>query len=186
MISFISTIDRVLIWKDRHTLWADTYQKNPDHGMVLYKYGAILGDKDGVSYFKKAVQVAKDDEWKDLSLLALAKYASEGKDYKTAVGYVRQAIKINPSRRNLDQAAGIIRKIMNEDKTDDIANRQFLIQLYKKAYEKKPRPVDLYHLVNIYKYAGDKLNEVKHYQMLQDRFPNSRAARNLFKKYNPQ
>jgi len=186
VVFFITTIDRVFIWKDRHTLWADTYKKNPEHGMVLYQYGTILGNDEGAQYFKKAVQVAKDDEWKDLSFLALAGYASKEKNYKTAVRYVKQAIKINPSRRNLYQAAGIIGKIMNEDKTDDSFNRQLLIQIYQKAYEKQPRPVDLYNLINIYKNANDEFNEEKYYNILQNQFPNSRAAKNLFKKYNFQ
>jgi len=180
------SIQRINVWKNKESLWEDTYKKNPTHGKVLYKYGSALGVQKGLPYFKLAVEHAIDNEWRDFSLLAMAKYASEGKEYKTAVGYVRQAIKINPNRRNLNQAAGIIRKIMNEDKTDDIANRQFLIQIYQKAYAKQPKPVDLYNLINIYKYAGDKLNETKYYQILQDRFPNSRAARNLFKKYNLQ
>ncbi|MCD4718360.1 MAG: hypothetical protein K8S13_00670 [Desulfobacula sp.] len=186
MIFFIATIDRVFTWKDRFTLWADTYKKNPENGMVLYKYGTILGDDEGLQYFKKAVQVAKDDEWKDLSLFALAGHAVKEKDYKTAEEYVKQALKINSSRRNLYSAAGIIQKIMSEDETKDDSIRQFLIQIYQKAYEKKPRPVDLYNLINIYKSAEDRLNEERYYHLLQNRFPNSRAARNLFKKYNPQ
>jgi len=187
LIVFIAgTVQRISVWKDKQSLWENTYKKNPLNGKVLYKYGSVLGEKEGLAYFKLAVEYAKNNEWKDFSLLRVARYEADNLNYMKAHDLIQQALKISPERRNCYQAAGILTQIMKDKKLKDDRYKRLLIQCYQFAYKRKPRPMDLYHLINVYKSSGDKLNQEKYYKLLQERFPNSRAARNLFKKYNPQ
>lgn len=178
----IAGLNRASVWKNRYSLWQDTYQKNPDNGMVLYKYGIVLRDEKGEQYFKRAIQTARDDEWKDLSYLALSKIEVKNKNYDIAIDYYKKALDINPSLKNIDSAVKIVVKIIRQDEQNSTEYRKLLIYLYLLAYSKNPRPADLYFLTKNYGAIGDEINKQKYYDLLQEKFPKSRAAKNLFKK----
>lgn len=186
LLVFISvvpaTIHRIFIWQNRFSLWENTYKKNPENGMVLYQYGVILGDEKGVPYFEKAVEVAEDDEWKDRSLLALARYAGKLKDYQTAVDYTQKALEIVSSRSNIYKGIGIISGLKCNDDFTITEKNQLLVYLYLKAFKLQPHPFDLHNLIHIFERTGDQQNMDKYAQMLLKQFPESRAARAYLKK----
>lgn len=177
------TSNRVGDWKDRYTLWEDTVEKNPNHGMVLYQYGTILGPESGKKYFERAIKVGRDDEWKDLSYLALAKIKAQKNDPDTALLYIEKALTINKNRKNLYRAAGIVSRLLRNADVDNEKLQLNLISIYKQAYDLRARPFDLYNLINIYRNAKDQKQMEKYFLILQDKFPKSRAARALAKKY---
>jgi len=185
LIFSITTFSRTLIWKSNLSLWEDTYRKSPDSGKVLYKYGAALGGEKGLVYFTKAVALSRDDEWKDMSLLALAHQALKDKQYQTAARYADQAIKINPGLENHTRAVDIIRAIPCSPPTDCVPKTKKLIMYFEKIYSKSHNPWALFQIAQLYAKAGNLAKSRSFTNKLIDKFPSSRYAETVLKSDNP-
>ncbi|MCD4677157.1 MAG: hypothetical protein K8S18_14355, partial [Desulfobacula sp.] len=180
----VGSIQRINIWKDKVSLWEDTYNKNPTHGKVLYKYGSVLGAEKGLPYFKLAVEHSKDSEWKDFSLLIVAQDEADKLNYNRAYDLIQEALKFNSERQNCYQAAGILKQIMIDKTLITDKYTSLLIQCYQLAYEKKSGPDDLFNLIGIFESLNDENNIKKHSMMLIKKFSKSRAAKYMSSKYN--
>ncbi|CCK80292.1 hypothetical protein [Desulfobacula toluolica] len=180
----IVTIQRISIWKSKESIWADTYKKNLTHGKVLYKYGSILGSEKGLPFFKFAVAHAKDNEWRDFSLLIVAQDEANKLNYNKAYDLIQEALKINSERQNCYQAAGILKQIIKDESLREDKYNRLLIQCYQLAYKKKPKPVDLSNIIRIFESLNDEKNAEKYSKMLIEKFPRSRAAKYILSKFN--
>jgi len=179
-----ASIQRVNIWRDRKSLWADTLKKNPTNGKVLYKYGSVLGGKKGLPYFKRAVEHSKDSEWRDFSLLILAREETNNFNYNKAYDLIREAIEINPERQNCYKAAGILRRIIKVKHLAESKYTSLEIKCYNLAYEKSPNPEDLLKLIQIFDSLNDEDNIKKYTMLLKKKFPTSKPAKYVSTKYS--
>ena len=178
------SIQRINVWKNKESLWEDTYKKNPTHGKVLYKYGSALGAQKGLPYFKLAVEHAKDNEWRDFSLLIVARNEADNLNYDRAYELIQEALKINSERQNCYQAAEILKKVLNDKGLKDDKYGKLLINCYHLAYKKKPRSEDLLNLIQIFESLNDEKNIKKYSILLIKKFSGSRAAKYISSKYS--
>ena len=177
LIFSASSFHRNVIWQDKVTLWGDTYLKNIDNGKVLYKYGSVLEDDKGIPFFKKAVKIAKDEDWKDFSLLVLARHEINKGNYKVAVEHINEALRINSNSKNCIEAISAL-KIISENytgNTDKIIN--LLIESYKKLYLKRPNPNSLYSLGLIYLKKEKKDTAIYYFTTIINNFSKSSVAK---------
>lgn len=172
---------RIQVWSDKERLWADTVKKNPENGKVLYKYGSILPQERGIQYYLKAVDVARDKEWKDFSMLAAAGYFAQTGQYPKAVQLALGAVEIKESRQNLYQAAGIFNRLsMDAGKLpagDPEQYDQLAFDMYHRAYQLKPRAKDLANMVRLAEKMGLKERTNAFKKELFEKFPGSKAAK---------
>ncbi|SDU60541.1 tetratricopeptide repeat protein [Desulfobacula phenolica] len=184
IIFCIGSIQRIHVWKDKKSLWEDTYKKNPFNGKVLYKYGSVLSFEEGLPFFKKAVKISRDSEWRDFSLLIVAQDEANKLNYNKAYDLIQEALKINSERQNCYQAAGILKQIIKDESLREDKYNRLLIQCYQLAYKKKPEPVDLLNIIRIFESLNDDKNAEKYSKMLIEKFPRSRAAKYILSKFN--
>jgi len=176
IIFSLATFQRSLVWQDNLTLWKDTYQKSPNNGKVLFKYGAALGNPKGLKCFKKAVKIAKDEEWKDFSLLALAEQAKKDKNHLQALGLIEQAIRIKPAPEYYYKAADILRNLSESTKEDQEKNTEKSIEYYKKAYQKKRDPFALFQIGALHQKLNNYPEARFFFNEIITKFPSSRYA----------
>ena len=184
IIFSVGSIQRINVWKDKVSLWEDTYNKNPTHGKVLYKYGSVLGSEKGLPFFKIAVKHSKDSEWRDFSLLIVAQDEADKFKYNRAYNLIQEALKINSERQNCYQAAGILKQIIKDESLKEDKYTRLLINCYQLAYKKDPKPEDFLNLIGIFESLNDESNIKKHSIMLIEKFPKSRAAKYMSSKSN--
>ena len=172
----VTTFLRTLVWQNNLTLWADTYKKSPDFGKVLYKYGEALGDSKGLPYFKRAVEAAKDEEWKDFSLLALARQAKKDKQYAEARKYINRAIQIRHIPENYYTAVNILGSMPGSKEKDQEPDIEKCIDYYQKIYDQKHDPFALFQ-IGVLQTKLKNYNEAQiAFNKITARFPSSRYA----------
>ena len=177
MLNFsITTFLRTAVWQNDLTLWTDTYKKSPEFAKVLYKYGVALGGTEGLAYFRKAVEVAKDKDWKDRSLVALANQAKKDKKYLQAIAYYDQALQIRPLPEYYYEAANIMITIKNSKQKEREKNIIKCIDYYEKAYNKKRDPFALYQIGFLYIELKDYKKAHLYFEDIITKFPSSRFA----------
>lgn len=172
----VTTFLRTLAWQNNLTLWADTYRKSPNFGKVLYKYGEALGDSKGLPYFKRAVEAAKDQEWKDFSLLALARQAKKDKQYAEARKYINRAIQIRPIPKNYYIAADILRSMPGSKEKDQEPDIEKCIDYYQKIYDQKHDAFALFQ-IGVLQIKSMNYNKAQiAFNKITTRFPSSKYA----------
>lgn len=170
---------RVQTWKSKESIWADTYKKNPYNGKVLYKYGSALDMEKGMPYFRKAVKHAENKDWKDYSLLVVAREMAKKGDVDATLQMIHQALDINPELQNCKQAIGILRMVMRHQFNSNYKVIKTLIRCYESSYQARANPVDLINLINLnYKIDEHDVTEMYKTQLLRI-FPDSKQAMSL-------
>jgi tetratricopeptide (TPR) repeat protein len=176
-VFFIASFHRALQWTDNQRLWADTYRKFPHNGKVLYKYGEALGGDAGLPYFKEAVAIAPDDQWKDYSLLALAAHAVSIKRYAEARADIDRALGIRAVPENYYRSANILMQMKGLSRKEKDALYRKCIEYYNAAYAKKKDPQALYRIGNLYLSLKEK-EQARHFFMeIVNRFPTASVAK---------
>ncbi len=173
----VTCLHRNLVWQDKVALWEDTYKKNPDNGKVLYKYGSVLKGDEGLPFFKKAVGIASNNEWKDLSLLVLADNEIKNEKYQAAVIYIKEALKINSNYQNCSEAINALKKIIGNSKVNIEENTNLLIDCYEKLYMYRPNPNSLYSLGLIYLKNCETDIAIKYFKKIVNNFSTDSVAK---------
>jgi tetratricopeptide (TPR) repeat protein len=85
------TTSRILVWQDDKRLLADTYEKSPDDGWVVYSYALVLGNSGSVEEAEEYLKRAYDLGYVTQSALLLGRMAESKGNYKGAERYYLKA-----------------------------------------------------------------------------------------------
>jgi len=171
-----ATFNRVFVWKNSKTLWAETLDQNPDSSMVLFKYGQALGGKTKIWAYQKAIANSEHFKFKDITLLGIAEYEISIKKYDKAIKDIEKALKIKNNFENLCQAAVIILSMETSNKNLQREYKTMALQYYQAAYKKRRSGFVLFKIGVLMKETNRTMEAMQIFEKVTINHPTSRYA----------
>lgn len=174
-----STVNRMFVWKDSQSLWADTLRKNPENSMVLFKYAQAFGGKEAQWAYQKAVANSENFKWKTMALLKIAAYERSVGNNDRAMATLEKALEGTPSFDTYCQAAEIVLGMETCDTQKKQGVIEKAIEYYGFAHAQKKTAFVLYRIGILLKKI-DKIDEANTlFRQLVEKYPDSKYAFHL-------
>jgi len=183
----LSSYERLKVWKNNMTLWADTVEKNPDSVSAHTNYGAALLNKDRFDDARKELLAAlrlKRMSFEQVSVIfnLLGVVEVRNKDFTKAEEYFKNALKANPKNITAYNNTGYLYMQMSENaNTDKAREKKFIekaIQNFKHASRLSPNFIQpKYNLGLCYLKKGDLETSKKYFNSVIELDPRSDLAR---------
>lgn len=147
-----ATLQRTFVWHNDLSIWEATMAHAPNFGKALYKYGTALASsgkkEEGLRVFQRAVEVARNEDWKWYSLISLGDNARAEKRPNEALAYYRQALAIKADHYSHSALGNFYITALAKSPTEkeELIEKAFFH--YREAYNQKHDPFYLYTIAN--------------------------------------